>query len=72
MKFATNRHIEQVIFPPIVEIKRLVAGDKAPCGKTYIDLCQAVPDYPPAAGTGAGRVRAGAALRPGDRSLYFR
>ena len=48
MKFATNRHIEQVIFPPIVEIKRLVAGDKAPCGKTYIDLCQAVPDYPPA------------------------
>ena len=48
MKFATNRHIEKVIFPPIVEIKRLVVGDKAPCGKSYIDLCQAVPDYPPA------------------------
>jgi aspartate/methionine/tyrosine aminotransferase len=37
-----------VIFPPIVEIKRLIAGDKAPCGKSYIDLCQAAPDYPPA------------------------
>ena len=48
MKFAINRHIEKVIFPPIVEIKRLVVGEKAPCGKTYIDLCQAVPDYPPA------------------------
>jgi len=48
MKFATNPHIEKVIFPPIVEIKRLVVGDKAPCGRTYIDLCQAVPDYPPA------------------------
>jgi aspartate/methionine/tyrosine aminotransferase len=48
VKFATNRHIEKVIFPPIVEIKRLVVGDKAPCGKSYIDLCQAVPDYPPA------------------------
>ena len=48
MKFTINPHIEQVIFPPIVEIKRLVVGDKAPCGKSYIDLCQAVPDYPPA------------------------
>jgi aspartate/methionine/tyrosine aminotransferase len=44
-----NPHLERVIFPPIVEIKRLVVGDKAPCGKSYIDLCQAVPDYPPAA-----------------------
>lgn len=48
MKFATNPHIERVIFPPIVEIKRLVVGDTAPCGKPYVDLCQAVPDYPPA------------------------
>ena len=48
MRFATNRHIEKVIFPPIVEIKRLVVGDNSPCGKTYIDLCQAVPDYAPA------------------------
>ena len=48
MKFAINRHIEKVIFPPIEEIKRLVVKDKAPCGNTYIDLCQAVPDYPPA------------------------
>jgi len=40
--------MERVIFPPIVEIKRLVVGDKSPCGKSYIDLCQAVPDYPPA------------------------
>ena len=48
MRFTVNSHVERVIFPPIVEIKRLVMGDKAPCGKTYIDLCQAVPDYPPA------------------------
>lgn len=47
MKFTVNPFIEKVISPPIVEIKRLVVGDKAPCGKTYIDLCQAVPDYPP-------------------------
>ena len=48
MRFSVNPHVEQVIFPPIVEIKRLVVGDNAPCGKSYIDLCQAVPDYPPA------------------------
>jgi len=47
MRFTINPHLERVIFPPIVEIKRLVLGDKAPCGKSYIDLCQAVPDYPP-------------------------
>jgi len=47
MRFTINPHIERVIFPPIVEIKRLVVGDKAPCGKSYVDLCQAVPDYPP-------------------------
>lgn len=48
MRFTVNPHLERVIFPPIVEIKRLVVGEKAPCGKPYIDLCQAVPDYPPA------------------------
>lgn len=48
MRFSINPHIEKVIFPPIVEIKRSVVGDAAPCGKPYIDLCQAVPDYPPA------------------------
>lgn len=48
MKFTVNPFIEKVISPPIVEIKRLVVGDKAPCGKPYIDLCQAVPDYSPA------------------------
>lgn len=50
MRFSVNSHIKRVIFPPIVEIKRLVVGDKARCGKSYIDLCQAVPDYPPAPG----------------------
>ena len=48
MKFPINPNIGKVIFPPIVEIKRRVVGDTAPCGKPYIDLCQAVPDYPPA------------------------
>ena len=48
MRFTVNPNIDRVIFPPIVEIKRLVVGGRAPCGKSYIDLCQAVPDYPPA------------------------
>ncbi len=48
MKFNVNPHIEQVLFPPIVEIKRLAVGHTTKSGLPYIDLCQAVPDYPPA------------------------
>jgi len=48
MNFAINHNIRDVLFPPIVEIKRLVVGTTTACGKPYIDLCQAVPDYPPA------------------------
>lgn len=47
MKYSINPHIEKVLFPPIVEIKRLVTGDFTEGGLAYIDLCQAVPDYPP-------------------------
>ncbi len=48
MNFAVNHNIKDVLFPPIVEIKRLVSGDTTSSGKSYIDLCQAVPDYAPA------------------------
>lgn len=48
MKFQVNRHIKDVYYPPIVEIKRHVKGDKTITGLPYIDLCQAVPDYSPA------------------------
>jgi aspartate/methionine/tyrosine aminotransferase len=48
MNFTVNPHIGKVISPPIVEIKRSIAGDRTPGGIPCIDLCQAVPDYPPA------------------------
>jgi aspartate/methionine/tyrosine aminotransferase len=48
LKFPINHHIENVLFPPIVEIKRLVVGDTTTGGLPYVDLCQAIPDYPPA------------------------
>ncbi|MBS4067283.1 MAG: aminotransferase [Sulfurimonas sp.] len=47
MKFSINPYIERVLFPPIVEIKRQVTGDRTQSGLSYIDLCQAIPDYPP-------------------------
>ena len=46
MKFPVNEHILKVHFPPISEVKGWLAG--APTGLPLIDLCQAVPDYPPA------------------------
>jgi aspartate/methionine/tyrosine aminotransferase len=46
MKFPVSRHIRGVHFPPISEVKGWVAG--APPGRPLIDLCQAIPDYPPA------------------------
>lgn len=48
MNFSINHNITEVLFPPIVEIKRLVTGNMTSGGKPYIDLCQAIPDYPPA------------------------
>jgi aspartate/methionine/tyrosine aminotransferase len=46
MKFPISPHIRGVHFPPISEVKGWVAN--APAGRHLIDLCQAVPDYPPA------------------------
>ena len=46
MKFPVNEHILKVHFPPISEVKGWLAG--APSDLPLIDLCQAIPDYPPA------------------------
>lgn len=48
MKFKISPHIEQVQFPPISEVKGWLAGRSFPPERPLIDLCQAVPDYPPA------------------------
>ena len=46
MNFSMNEQIVQVHFPPISEVKGWLA--QAPPGLPLVDLCQAVPDYPPA------------------------
>jgi aspartate/methionine/tyrosine aminotransferase len=46
MRFSTN--IENVHFPPISEVKAWIAGRTFPPERPLVDLCQAVPDYPPA------------------------
>ena len=46
MKFSVNDHILKVHLPPISEVKGWLAG--ASPDLPLIDLCQAVPDYPPA------------------------
>jgi aspartate/methionine/tyrosine aminotransferase len=46
MKFPVSEHIRKVHFPPISEVKSWLA-DLSP-GTSVVDLCQAVPDYPPA------------------------
>ena len=48
MKFPVSENIRKVHFPPISEVKGWLAG--AAPGLPLIDLCQAVPDYPPAQG----------------------
>ncbi len=48
MKFSVSPQIEAVHFPPISEVREWLAGRTFPAGKPLIDLCQAVPDYPPA------------------------
>ena len=46
MKFPLNEHILKVHSPPISEVKGWLAA--APPPLPLLDLCQAVPDYPPA------------------------
>lgn len=48
MKFTISPQVEQVHFPPISEVKSWIAGRSFPAEAPLIDLCQAVPDYPPA------------------------
>ena len=46
MKFSP--FIEAVPFPPISAVKGWLAGRTFPLERPLVDLCQAVPDYPPA------------------------
>ena len=48
MKFPMNDLIARVHFPPISEVKNWIAGKEPDPERPLIDLCQAVPDYPPA------------------------
>jgi aspartate/methionine/tyrosine aminotransferase len=48
MKYAVSPQIASVHFPPISEVRLWAAQRGAVPGKPLIDLCQAVPDYPPA------------------------
>jgi hypothetical protein len=48
MKFPVSPHIERVHFPPISEVRGWIAGRTFPPELPLIDLCQAIPDYPPA------------------------
>ena len=48
MKFSISPHIEAVHFPPISEVREWLTGRTFPPEKPLVDLCQAVPDYPPA------------------------
>ena len=47
MNFRISPHIRSVHFPPISEVKGWLT-ERPECGLELIDLCQAVPDYPPA------------------------
>jgi len=47
MKFSVSPNIEQVHFPPISEVKSWIAGRVFPPERPLVDLCQAIPDYPP-------------------------
>jgi aspartate/methionine/tyrosine aminotransferase len=48
MKFRISPHIELVQYPPITEVKSWVAGRTFSPDRPLVDLCQAIPDYPPA------------------------
>ncbi len=49
MKFPISPNIKEVHFPPISEVKGWIAGRSFPADKPLVDLCQAIPDYAPAA-----------------------
>lgn len=49
MNYAVSPLIEAVHYPPISEVRRWAADYKGSREFPIIDLCQAVPDYPPAA-----------------------
>jgi len=42
-----SSHIQQIQTPPITEVKSWIAGRQFPTDRPLIDLCQAIPDYPP-------------------------
>ena len=44
----TNPALAQVAFPPITEVKGYLAGQSFSAERPLVDLCQAIPDYPPA------------------------
>jgi aspartate/methionine/tyrosine aminotransferase len=48
MKYPLSRLIQSVHYPPISEVRLWATGYDANSGPPLIDLCQAVPDYPPA------------------------
>lgn len=48
MPYAANPDVESVVEPPIAEAKGWVAGRSYPAHRPLLDLCQAVPSYPPA------------------------
>lgn len=49
MPFLLSPHLAAIHPPPITEVKSWIAGRSFPPEKPLIDLCQAIPDYPPAA-----------------------
>jgi aspartate/methionine/tyrosine aminotransferase len=48
MRFAISPYISEVHFPPISEVRGWLEGRTIPAERPLVDLCQAVPDYPPA------------------------
>jgi aspartate/methionine/tyrosine aminotransferase len=48
MDFPISPNIERVHFPPISEVREWLAGRSFPPELPLVDLCQAIPDYPPA------------------------
>lgn len=48
MPYAVNPDVVAVVEPPIAEAKGWVAGRTYPADRPLLDLCQAVPSYPPA------------------------
>ena len=49
MSFPLSPALAAIHPPPITEVKSWIAGRSFPVERPLIDLCQAIPDYPPAA-----------------------